>query len=77
MRTIISSLPYTDVHNRLLGGKPVTIAVAPRMVPARVGGGVCLRVVETCGGGAGVGVRIMMENTELHDEKSITREERR
>ena len=25
---------YTDVHNKLLGGKPVTISVAPRIVPA-------------------------------------------
>ena len=39
---------YTDVHNKLLGGKPVTISVAPRIVPAlilvaRERGCVCVR----------------------------------
>lgn len=48
---------YTDVHNKLLGGKPVTISVAPRIVPAlifverereRVRGCVCVREYKMC-----------------------------
>ena len=48
MQITTMTVTYTDVHNKLLGGKPVTISVAPRIVPAlilvaRERGCVCVR----------------------------------
>lgn len=48
MQITTMTVSYTDVHSKLLGGKPVTISVAPRIVPAlilvaRERGCVCVR----------------------------------
>lgn len=50
-------IAYTDVHNKLLGGKPVTISVAPSIVPA------CLKY-----GDAKVGVSSGLRQKHIHEK---------
>ena len=43
MNTETKNITYTDVINKLFGGKPVAVSVTPRMVPVTA-----MRSIEMC-----------------------------